>query len=105
MTREEFSNLCGDILNNLDNRGEVSTMLDSLRTAYYEIVEHGETVEAERDDLRVRNDNLQQANMDLFLKVGKVATGEPDDDPEPEPQEEEKMSFDDLYDERGELIK
>lgn len=104
MTREEFSARCTDVLNNLENRGEVSTMLDELRTAYYEVVEHGEEVEAERDDLRARNDNLQQANMDLFLKVGKVATGvdepEPIDEPEPE-----KMSFDDLYDERGELIK
>lgn len=104
MTREEFSTRCTDVLNNLENRGEVSTILDELRTAYYEVVEHGETVEAERDDLRARNDNLQQANMDLFLKVGKVATGEPDPEPTPEP-EEEKMSFDDLYDERGELIK
>ena len=104
MTREEFSAKCSEVLNNLDNRGEVSTMLDELRTAYYEVVEHGETVEAERDDLRARNDNLQQANMDLFLKVGKVATGEPEPEPTPEP-EEEKMSFDDLYDERGELIK
>lgn len=104
MTRDEFSERCTDILNNLENRGEVSTMLDELRTAYYEIVEHGETVEAERDDLRARNDNLQQANMDLFLKVGKVATGEPDPEPADTP-EPEKMSFDDLYDERGELIK
>ena len=38
------------------------------------------------------------------MKVGKVATGEPEPENEPEP-EEEKMSFDDLYDERGELIK
>ena len=102
MTREEFSARCADIMDNLENRGDVSTMLDELRTAFYEVVEHGETVEAERDDLRARNDNLQQANMDLFLKVGKVATGEPEPEPEPEP---EKMSFDDLYDERGELIK
>lgn len=104
MTREEFSQRCTDVLNNLENRGEVSTMLDELRTAYYEVVEHGETVEAERDDLRARNNNLQQANMDLFLKVGQIATGEPEPEPEPEPVEE-KMSFDDLYDERGELIK
>lgn len=104
MTREEFSARCADIMDNLENRGDVSTMLDELRTAFYEVVEHGEEVEAERDDLRARNDNLQQANMDLFLKVGKVATGEPDAEPENEP-EPEKMSFDDLYDERGELIK
>ena len=48
--------------------------------------------------LEQANENLRQANMSLFLQVGK----KPEKDPEPTP-EPVKREFKDLFDEKGGL--
>lgn len=106
MTKEEYTEKASAILENLEDRGAVSTALDELRTAFYEEVEKRETSDATAEELRTKNDGLLKANMDLFLKVGKTATGdeEPKVEDEPEKTPEETITYDDLFDERGELI-
>lgn len=103
MTREEFSEKSATILSDIEDRGAVSTTLDDLRANYYEVVQHAEDVEAERDRLKEENDKLQAANMELFLRVGKTGTAEPEPEEETEP-EEPALSYDDLFDDKGELI-
>lgn len=105
MTKEEYTNKASAILENLEDRGAVSTALDELRTAFYEEVEKRETSEATTEELKTKNDGLLKANMDLFLKVGKTSTGdeEPVVEDEPEKTPEETITIDDLFDERGEL--
>lgn len=104
MTREEFTEKAAAILDNLEDRGAVSTMLDELRTAFYKEVENSEKVEAERDELESKNAGLQQANMDLFLKLGKPATGMDEENEPKEPERKEpELKFEELFDEKGEL--
>lgn len=105
MTKEEYTEKASAILDNLEDRGAVSTALDELRTAFYEEVEKRETSDATAEELKTKNDGLLKANMDLFLKVGKTATGseEPVVEDEHEKTPEETITFDDLFDENGEL--
>ena len=100
MTREEFNEIATEILNVLDDTGAVSTRLDDLRTGFNEEITAKETVEKERDELETRNASLQQANMDLFLRIGTPVEKE-------EEKEKEviiEKSYDDLFNDNGELI-
>lgn len=100
MTREDFNEIATEILNVLDDTGAVSTKLDDLRTGFNEEITAKETVEKERDELEKRNASLQQANMDLFLRIGVPVEKE-------EEKEKEviiEKSYDDLFNDNGELI-
>lgn len=100
MTREDFNEIATEILNVLDDTGAVSTKLDDLRTGFNEEITAKETVEKERDELEKRNASLQQANMDLFLRIGTPVEKE-------EEKEKEviiEKSYDDLFNDNGELI-
>ena len=109
MTREEFTEKSASVLEALDDRGTVSLILDELRKGFYDEVDEKETLITERDDLKKRNEGLQEANMDLFLKLGKPATGIDDvidekikKDSEPK---EPELKYEELFDENGELKK
>lgn len=101
MTREEFNNTASEILANISDSGKVSELLDTLRTGFNEEVTKGETAAANVTDLTAKNENLQAANMALFLKTGETAaTGESG---ESEEDDETNLSYDDLFNEKGEL--
>lgn len=104
MTREEFNTKASDLLANVNDTGKVSEILDEMRTGFNEEVSKGETAAAAVADLTAKNENLQAANMALFLKTGETAaTGENN---ESELGEEEKtLDYAELFDEKGELKK
>ena len=104
MTKEEYNDKVTSILD-IEDRGERSAALDELRTAFFEEVEKRESAENTATELTAKNEGLMKANMDLFLKVGKEATGkeEPEIKEEPEKSPEELITVDDLFDEKGEL--
>ena len=101
MTREEFNSKASELLANVADTGKVSEILDELRTAFHEEITKGETAAAAVTDLTSKNENLQAANMALFLKTGKTAaTGENEEETA---EEENKLEYADLFDEKGEL--
>lgn len=104
MTREEFNAKASDLLANVGDTGKVSEILDEMRTGFNEEVSKGETAAATVEDLTAKNENLQAANMALFLKTGETAaTGE---NSESENKQEEKpLEYAELFDEKGELKK
>ena len=55
------------------------------------------TATAERDKLRSDNENLREANMKLFLRVGTHK----DPDPKPGDPPKDKPKFEDLFNEKG----
>ena len=68
---------------------------------FNEEITKGETAAAAVTDLTAKNENLQAANMALFLKTGKTAaTGENEEETA---EEENKLEYADLFDEKGEL--
>lgn len=101
MTREEFNSKASELLANVADTGKVSEILDELRTGFNEEITKGETAAATVTDLTAKNENLQAANMSLFLKTGKTAaTGENEEETA---EEENKLEYADLFDEKGEL--
>lgn len=103
MTFEEFNTKSTEVLEKLDDQGAVSIILDELRAGFGELAEKVRDVESENETLREKNDKLQNANMELFLKVGNPAKEE-----EEEKEEEvvvEKIEYEDLFDDNGELKK
>ena len=101
MTREEFNSKASELLANVADTGKVSEILDEQRTGFKDEVTKGETAAAAVIELTEKNENLQAANMALFLKTGETAaTGENEEEQE---QEENKLEYADLFNEKGEL--
>lgn len=101
MTVEEFNDLATSILNDLNDVGAVSTKLDDLRSGFNEEVGKREIAETEKAELEEKNASLQQANMDLFLRIGTPVKKEEVN--EENNEEIIKKSYDDLFDDKGEL--
>lgn len=102
MTFEEFNTKSTEVLEKLDDQGAVSIILDELRAGFGELTEKVKEVEADNESLREKNDKLQTANMELFLKVGNPAKEEEEKEEE---IKVEKIEYDDLFDDNGELKK
>lgn len=99
MTIEEFNQIASEILGNISDVGSVSQNLERLRSAFGEQFAAAEAAAAEANDLKTRNESLQKANMELFLKIGESAVPESESDAE----EPEAMDFEELFNEKGEL--
>ncbi len=99
MTREEFQQKSTEILSSLEDVGTVSSLLDELRTGFNDEVTRADAAEQSASELKEKNENLQKANMALYLKTGEVsATGE-----EAVTKKEPELQFEDLFNDKGEL--
>lgn len=99
MTLDEFRQRSREILTKMENPEEVGAIIDVLDGAFQERDAAAQAAEATIADLTERNDRLQKANMELFLRTG--VQGKPDD---LEGQEEEQgVDFSALFDSSGEL--
>ena len=103
MTAEEFNAAVTDILGNVSDVGHVSQKLDELRTAFGEALTDAETRAKTIETLEGEKKSLQEANMNLFLKIGSPAKNDPDKEKEPEPPAE--PDFESLFDDKGNLKK
>lgn len=101
MTIEEFNSSALSILSNLDNQGEVSTTLNTLQQEYSNISATNKELNDKITQLEKDRENLRDANMKLFLQVGNKSTENNNNDKST--NENDKLSFDDLFDEKGEI--
>lgn len=103
MTIEEFNSVLTEIMTNISDVGIVSTLLEKIREAFATNFKYLEEEQTNVINLKEEIDSLRESNMNLFLKLGNEVTGNntnPDPDPDPDP---EPPSFDDLFNEKGEL--
>lgn len=99
MTLDEFRTRSREILTKLESPEEVGVIIDVLDGAFQERDAAASEAESKIADLTARNDRLQEANMQLFLRTG--VQGKSDD---LEGQEEEQgVDFSELFDSSGEL--
>lgn len=103
MTREEFNTAVTDILGNLSDAGHVSQKLDELRTAFNDEVTDKESKAVQVTELETQKKSLQEANMQLFLKIGTPATETKEDDPKQDTDTADTVSFDSLFGDDGNL--
>lgn len=78
---------------------EIRAKLVDLQSEVENDYTEHEKIVQERDELKLHNDKLTKANMELYLKSGS-SKGTSNNMKEQEP---EKLSFDQLFNEKGEL--
>lgn len=99
MTLEEHAALISNVLNNLAEQGTVSELLTQISEDYAETTAALNAAQAENETLKAEVENLKENNMKLFLKVTQPIK----DSEAEEPEGNEEVSFDELFDENGEL--
>ena len=101
MTEDEFFNRSNDVLNNLSNQGEVSVILTDLNNNFKDVLSQNKSLQDEVNTLKEDRENLRKANMDLFLQVGSKSKENSQQSNINNENEDEKLSYDDLFDEKG----
>lgn len=101
MTLDELKKTTAEILSSAGNVGKMSELLTGITDGYGEQVSQASELATEVETLKAENEELKQANMKLFLRVGETQEKEDNND---ELAEEEPPSFENLFDENGNLI-
>ena len=102
LTADEFNAAVTDILGNVSDVGHVSQKLDELRTAFGEALTDAETRAKTIETLEGEKKSLQEANMNLFLKIG---TSQKETETEKKDEFPTEPDFETLFDENGNLKK
>lgn len=104
MTKEEFKLAMEDITNNLSDQGKVTSTLANLYNNYETIYDEKETISTLNKDLKKENADLKAYNFDLFRQVGQQNKEmENTSSKELQDDKEEVLSYEDLFNEKGEL--
>ncbi len=80
-----------------DETGEIANLLSDLYGGFNSRLNEVNTLTEANNTLKANNEMLKEQNMKLFLKVGNEKAN-------PEPQNTGKLKYDDLFNEKGELI-
>lgn len=108
MTREEHNKIIQQMIGLVapDNQATASELLTQLSEDYEETLTNVETATNNVAELTAKNETLRDVNAKLFLKVGTTENkNQPPENNKPNIQEDEdKMTFEALFNEKGELI-
>lgn len=108
MTREEYKAKITELLGlaTPENQARASELLTGLSEDYESILTASETHENRVKELTANNETLRAVNAKLFLKVGSAEPTPPPSDPESNPNhsDENSITFDNLFNEKGELL-
>ena len=107
MTREELAKLIQELhgFSTPENQARTSEILTTISEGFENTLTASEQAQTRVSELTANNETLRDVNAKLFLKVGSKPS-EPIADPEPPKQTEPDapISFDTLFNEKGELI-
>ena len=101
MNREEMLQHIQSIGTN-ENEAERREMLATLQEEVGNLFTNNETLTNQNTQLTTDNETLRSANMKLFLRVG-AEKGEGGRDKPGEDKPDKKLSFNELFNEKGEL--
>lgn len=104
MTRDEHKNIVNQLLAMAtpENQATASSLLTQLTEDYEQTLTDFETATDNVTTLTANNETLRKVNADLFLKVG-TAVSKPNNPEKVEDPEIPELSYDDLFNEKGEL--
>lgn len=77
-------------------------MLAQISDGFNSAIAERNESERNLNEIKTANESLREANMKLFLRVGKNIDNSENGD-EKQVEENKKLSFDDLFSEKGEL--
>lgn len=107
--KDEFKNKINSVVEHIKNNdsanatAEIMKVIDDYNQGYDELEtvnQNHKTLEETNKELNTKIEGLKNVNMDLLLKVG---TPHNNPTPNKEEQEKDKLKFEDLFDEKGEL--
>ena len=100
MDRTEIMNLIANLRIDIDNAESRESLIDRISEAVNTVYDANDTLSNSNAEYVRANEQLRSANMKLFTQIGAEPVKT-----ETKPQEEEpkKLSFDDLFNEKGEL--
>lgn len=84
----------------LEDAAQIRAGLAELTDEVSAVFDSNESLTQQNQQYVEDNESLRSANMRLFLQVGEQRQPEP---PAPEPPKPQKLSFNDLFDERGNI--
>lgn len=97
---EEWNKIFEDVLTTPEDQARLISGITRARDEYVSGYGELELAKSERDRLKTENDSLKQANMDLFLRIGKQVeetSKSEDDSTENEKTRAEKITIEDLF--------
>lgn len=98
MTREEMQTLLTS-LGTCEDVAERRNMITQITDGVNGVFDQNDTLTASENKLKEDNEKLQEYNMKLFLRVGGQTKT-----PEPEEKSGEPLKYEDLFNEKGDLI-
>ena len=112
MTREEHKAIIQQMLSfvSADNQANASQLLTQLSDDYEETLTANETLTTTNAELTTKNERLREVNSELFMKVGttKKENQNPpnnqDNGGQGSNNEDPELKFEDLFNEKGELL-
>lgn len=89
-----------------ENQATATQLLTQLSDDYDETLTASETLTTANADLTARNERLREVNSELFMKVGTSKENKGGNNQEQENKEgqENELTFDKLFDEKGDLL-
>ena len=100
MTKQEFLDQITEI-GKQEDAAQMRTMLATLSDDVSAVYDENENLTKQNQTFAQDNESLRSANMKLFLQVGEQRK---QDDPQPEPPKPQKMSFEALFDDKGNIM-
>lgn len=107
MKREEHKTKLNELLKLVtpENQASASEILTGLSEDYEQLLSESESASERVSELTANNETLRAVNAKLFLKVGATDKESPHTETtEPQVESENIITFDKLFDEKGELI-
>lgn len=108
MTREEIKQKMNELLglSTPENQGRASEILTGLSDEFESILTESENAATKVQELTANNETLRAVNAKLFLKVGtsEKESHKEETKPETKIESENKLTFDKLFNEKGELL-
>lgn len=104
MTYDDFINKTKEIVENLSDQGLVTSTLSELSEEFKTLRESNDQLITVNATLTDENKSLKKYNMDLFMKVGSENNeNDTSFNNQSDAKETEKLNFEDLFNEKGEL--
>lgn len=100
MNKQEFMDKITEI-GQLEDAAQMRTMLAGLTDDVSAVFDENENLTQANQTYAQDNESLRSANMQLFLQVGEQRKP---DEPTPEPPKPQRMSFNDLFDDKGNIL-
>ncbi len=105
MDRNEHQGILDQLLTMVtpENQANASELLVQLADGFNGVFTSNEDLTATNEKLTTDNERLRKVNTDLFLKVGEPNKDEKTPTQKKIEQEENKLPFEDLFNEKGDL--